>query len=99
MYQYNIAMQIVTILYCINVFSSSLVNALKTLIRPVNSLSHEAFGCRVEGRQLHCVRKGRAHLRQNPLVRQKLPVFPINAVLIDLWRKQTENPRIYLHVY
>lgn len=49
-----------------------------------HSLSDEAFGCRVKRGQFHCVGKRGAHLKQNSLVREKLTVLPINAVLINL---------------
>lgn len=49
-----------------------------------NSLSHEAFGGRVKGGQFHCVTIRGAHLKQHPLVREKLTLLAKNTFLIDL---------------
>lgn len=59
-------------------FSHTLVTGME------NSLSDEAFGRRVERGQFHSVGIRGAHLKQNPLVREKLTVLPMNAVLINL---------------
>lgn len=66
-------------------YSAIAIEFLHAMVTGIeNSLSHEAFGCRVKGGQFHCVTIRGAHLKQNPLVREKLTLLAKNTFLIDL---------------